>query len=199
MVASNETSTDVTLFAHRGFAGVAPENTRAAAQIAGCLGADVIECDVVATADGTPVVFHDRRLDSYGASRGITDATCAVDERPTETVTGANVLGTSQQIPELSAFVDAVPDEIGLNIELKHPDTVSIEGAPTTRHIATSGAPSSAGCWIRSTRIRTPSSSRRFPHRRSTPFDRRPQMPGSRRSRGTSIRRSRWPTHSTPR
>lgn len=130
MVASNETSTDVTLFAHRGFAGVAPENTRAAAQIAGCLGADVIECDVVATADGTPVVFHDRRLDSYGASRGITDATGAVDERPTETVTGANVLGTSQQIPELSAFVDAVPDEIGLNIELKHPDTVSIEGAP---------------------------------------------------------------------
>lgn len=130
MVDSNITPTDITLFAHRGFAGVAPENTLTAARRAGRFGADVIECDVVATADGTPVVFHDRRLDDHRSSRGITDATGAVDEQSVETVTNANVLGTSQHIPQLSAFVDAVPDEVGLNIELKHPDTASIEGAP---------------------------------------------------------------------
>lgn len=130
MVASTATPPDVTLFAHRGFAGVVPENTLTAARRAAGLGADVIECDVVATADGTPVVFHDRRLDGRGASRGITDATGAVDERSTETVTGAHVHGTTQQIPTFSAFLDAVPDEVGLNVELKHPANASVDGAP---------------------------------------------------------------------
>ena len=133
MVNTTDTSADVTLFAHRGFAGVSPENTVAAARRAGSLGADAIECDVVATADGTPVVFHDRRLDDHGSSRGITDATGAVDERSTAAVTDAHVLGTDQRVPTLSAFVDAVPAEVALNVELKHPGTATTGGdAPET-------------------------------------------------------------------
>jgi len=132
MVDSNHTLTDVTLIGHRGFAGVAPENTVAAARQAGRLGADTIECDVLPTADGRPVVFHDRRLDAHGSSRGITDAAGAVDELPTEVVTDAHVLETTQQIPTFSAFVDAVPEEVGLNVELKHPGTGNVEGAPDT-------------------------------------------------------------------
>jgi len=130
VVAPKHPSTDVTVVAHRGFAGVAPENTLAAARRAGRLGADMVECDVVPTADGTPVVFHDRRLDGHGSSRGITDATGAVDERSTETVTSAHVLNTAQQIPAFAAFVDAVPDGVGVNVELKHPRPGSSEGAP---------------------------------------------------------------------
>lgn len=130
MVRSTDGTADVTLFAHRGFAGVAPENTLAAARRAARLGADAIECDVVPTADGTPVVFHDRRLDDRGTSRGITDGSGAVDERRTESVTSARVLGTTQQIPTFSAFLDAVPDDLRLNVELKHPGTASVEGAP---------------------------------------------------------------------
>jgi len=113
----------VTLFAHRGFAGVVPENTLVAARSAGALGADAIECDVVATADGTPVVFHDRRLDDHGSSRGITDSSGPVDEHSTETVTNTTVLDTPHRIPTLSAFVEAVPSDVSLNIELKHPGT----------------------------------------------------------------------------
>ncbi|WP_096391504.1 glycerophosphodiester phosphodiesterase [Halopenitus persicus] len=123
MVAAGDPSTTVRLFAHRGFAGVVPENTLAAARRAGGLGADTIEFDVVATADGTPVVFHDRRLDADGASRGITDASGAVAGRSTETVTDTSVLGTSYHIPTLSAFVEAVPDTVSLNVELKRPGT----------------------------------------------------------------------------
>ncbi|WP_313692442.1 glycerophosphodiester phosphodiesterase [Halorarum halobium] len=126
MANSNDPPADVTVIAHRGFAGVAPENTLAAAGRAGDLGADAIECDVVATADGTPVVFHDRRLDDRGPSRGITDGTGSVDERSTAAVTDATVLGTANRIPTLAAFVDAVPDGVALNVELKHP------GAATT-------------------------------------------------------------------
>lgn len=51
------------LIAHRGFAAIAPENTRAAIDRARDAGADSLECDVRLTRDGVPVVFHDDRLD----------------------------------------------------------------------------------------------------------------------------------------
>ncbi|MFC7172752.1 glycerophosphodiester phosphodiesterase [Haloplanus litoreus] len=50
------------VIAHRGFAGINPENTVAAVRMAADR-ADSVEVDVVACADGTPVVFHDARLD----------------------------------------------------------------------------------------------------------------------------------------
>ncbi|WP_435196956.1 glycerophosphodiester phosphodiesterase [Natronomonas sp. EA1] len=117
-------------FAHRGFAGIVPENTRLAARRAAELGADGIECDVVATADGTPVVFHDRRLDDGGNSRGVTDRTGAVAATATETVTRARVLDTDERVPTLAAFLDAVPRELTLNVELKHPGEPPGEHGP---------------------------------------------------------------------
>ncbi|MFC6988120.1 glycerophosphodiester phosphodiesterase [Haloplanus sp. GCM10025708] len=125
MVTPAGRTADVATFAHRGFAGIAPENTLAAARLASRLGADAIECDVVTTADGTPVVFHDSRLDDRGPSRGITDATGAVAERSTSTVTNTHVLGTRQLIPTLSAFVETVPEDVALNVELKQPGTTT--------------------------------------------------------------------------
>jgi len=47
------------LVAHRGGAGLAPENTLAAFEKAKRLGADAFELDVHLTADGAAVVFHD--------------------------------------------------------------------------------------------------------------------------------------------
>ncbi|GGL66325.1 glycerophosphodiester phosphodiesterase [Halocalculus aciditolerans] len=109
------------VIAHRGFAGVAPENTIAAARNAVSLGADTIEFDVVATADGTPVVFHDSRLDDAGESRGLTDASGRVCETDTTTVTSATVLDSGQTVPALADFISAVPAGVGLNVELKNP------------------------------------------------------------------------------
>ena len=48
--------------AHRGCSGRAPENTRAAFEMAIKLGADMIECDVRLTKDEEVVAFHDRTL-----------------------------------------------------------------------------------------------------------------------------------------
>jgi glycerophosphoryl diester phosphodiesterase len=48
---------------HRGAAGRAPENTRAAFRLGWELGADMVELDVRLTADGHPVVLHDATLD----------------------------------------------------------------------------------------------------------------------------------------
>lgn len=55
------------VIAHRGGAGLWPENTLYAFEHAAALGVDVIETDVHATADGELVVFHD---DSVGRTTG---------------------------------------------------------------------------------------------------------------------------------
>lgn len=110
-----------TCIAHRCFAGLAPENTLAALRLAAAHGADVVECDVVATAEGDPVVFHDLALDASAGSRGITDRTGRVAERGTDYVTGATVLESGERVPMFARFVDAAPESVSLNVELKHP------------------------------------------------------------------------------
>ncbi|MBL8966421.1 MAG: hypothetical protein JNG85_05375 [Spirochaetaceae bacterium] len=55
-------SDDVIVFAHRGFRGVAPENTLLAAERAFELGCEWWELDVAASRDGTLVVVHDDSL-----------------------------------------------------------------------------------------------------------------------------------------
>ncbi|MBP9852672.1 MAG: glycerophosphoryl diester phosphodiesterase [Patescibacteria group bacterium] len=47
------------IIGHRGAAGLAPENTIAAFEVALRLGVDAIECDVHETRDGKLVLFHD--------------------------------------------------------------------------------------------------------------------------------------------
>jgi len=51
------------IFAHRGGAKLAPENTMPAIDNGMALGADGLEFDVQLSADGVPVLIHDKRLD----------------------------------------------------------------------------------------------------------------------------------------
>jgi glycerophosphoryl diester phosphodiesterase len=63
------------VFAHRGGAKLAPENTMPAFERGMLLGSDGIECDVHLSRDGVPVVIHDATLERT------TDATGAVSVR----------------------------------------------------------------------------------------------------------------------
>ena len=118
------------IIAHRGFAGVAPENTLGAFEAVGDgrHQADMIEFDVMPSKDGDVVVFHDHRLDDRGktASRGITDGTGVVWEIPTETLCNATILGSDETVPLLAEVLDVVPPTIGLNVELRNPGTFDI-------------------------------------------------------------------------
>lgn len=58
------------IIAHRGASGLAPENTLAAFKLANAMGAAGIELDVQLSADGKPVVIHDRRLNRTTNARG---------------------------------------------------------------------------------------------------------------------------------
>lgn len=109
------------VFAHRGFAGIHPENTVAAAEAAVADGrAAVIEVDVMPTADGKVVVFHDDTL------ARVTNAPASVAETNVwelsyEQIAGYSVLGTTQSVPLLTDILAAVPPDVTINIELKNP------------------------------------------------------------------------------
>ncbi len=119
-----------TVIAHRGFAGRYPENTVAAAVAAARDGADMVEVDVLPCADDTVVVFHDERLDAGDGSRGVTDAAGTVWETDCETVLAAEVLESGETVPTLADVAAALPPEVGLNVELKHPGVPDVSVLP---------------------------------------------------------------------
>ncbi len=124
------------LIAHRGFAGLYPENTVGAVDaaarggqsaIAPSRGADMIEIDVVPTAENDVVVFHDSRLaDRDGGERGLTDTEGVVWETDTATVTNAEVLASGETVPRLRSVLEAIPPHVGVNVELKNPGSFDV-------------------------------------------------------------------------
>ncbi|WP_336329013.1 MULTISPECIES: glycerophosphodiester phosphodiesterase [unclassified Haloarcula] len=135
-----EAMTDgTTLIAHRGFAGVYPENTELAVEASSFGGpgaqtahrrADMIEVDVVPTADGTLVTFHDDGLaERDGGERGLTDADGLVFETDTDTVTSATVLGTGETVPTLETVMDSIPPSVAVNLEFKNPGSQDLRFA----------------------------------------------------------------------
>lgn len=101
--------------AHRGYHDmndVCWENTLTAFQRA--VDCDfAIECDILQSADGVPMVFHDVELDRLtGAAGNIQDHTAA-DLR------GLKVGGTDDRIPVLQDLLDLVQGRVPLVIELK--------------------------------------------------------------------------------
>ncbi len=113
--------------AHRGYAGNAPENTIGAAlEAATHPETAMIELDVQPAACGTPVVIHDDRLDGTRDGRPLTDGEGVVWETALEVIRDCRVLGTDETVPTLAAFLEAVPDTIGLTIELKNPGSAEL-------------------------------------------------------------------------
>ena len=118
------------VIAHRGYAGVEPENTIGAAL--GAADRDetaMIELDVQPAACGTPVVIHDDRLDGTRGGRPLTDGSGLVWETDLETLQETRVLSTDETVPTLAAFLGAIPETIGVNVELKNPGTADLRFA----------------------------------------------------------------------
>jgi glycerophosphoryl diester phosphodiesterase len=117
--------TGTEIIGHRGASGHGPENTEAALLAGLRLGATAIEVDVQFTADGVPVVFHDRSLERMAGVRGrIRDQTARelsgydVGFRHGDDHRGARIL----TLDEAAALV---PANVGLHVEIKDYDSVS--------------------------------------------------------------------------
>ncbi len=105
-------------FAHRGASGHEPENTLSAVEKAIVLGADWIEVDVYAV-EGELIVIHDERLERTTDGMGkVTDKTLAY-------LRSLNA-GKGQPIPTLREVFDCADRRVGMNVELKGPDTAGL-------------------------------------------------------------------------
>ncbi len=102
---------------HRGAMGHAPENTLLSIEKAMELGASWIEVDVQA-ADGRLIVFHDIRLER------ITNGTGYVSEQRFSYLRSLDA-GAGQIIPTLDEVFERIGQRVGINIELKGPNTAA--------------------------------------------------------------------------
>ncbi len=116
------------LFAHRGGAALAPENTLAAFDVAARLGADAIELDVQLTKDGELVVFHDTTTERItGVGGSVAERTIAqlhsLDAGWSFTPDGGATFpwrGRGLVAPRLTEVFDRYPAML-FNIEAKDP------------------------------------------------------------------------------
>lgn len=100
--------------AHRGLHSErVPENSIPAFEQAAWAGYPA-ELDVRVTADGVPVVFHDRRLDR------LTDGTGAIGNRRWEEVAECRLCGTDQTVARLETVLETIDGKVPLLIELKN-------------------------------------------------------------------------------
>jgi len=100
------------IYAHRGASVDHPENTLRAFQYALALGVDGIELDVHATADGIPVVIHDRDVERT------TNGTGYVDELPLARLETLDA-GDGERVPTLAEVLALVGDAAHLDVEIK--------------------------------------------------------------------------------
>lgn len=107
----------VTVFAHRGARGHAPENTLLAFSLAFDLGSDAIEFDVQRSADGQLVVIHDETVARTTNGRGVVHEMSFDQLR---SLTADVRWNTRQIIPTLSEAVALVEARgAAMNLEVK--------------------------------------------------------------------------------
>lgn len=100
------------IYAHRGSSAIHPENTLRAFRHALAIGVDGIELDVHATADGIPVVIHDRDVGRT------TDGAGYVDQIPLAQLETFDA-GHGERVPTLAEILELVGAAAHLDIEIK--------------------------------------------------------------------------------
>ena len=117
-----ENIADVKLTAHRGFSGIAPENTLVAFEKAGEYGFYATECDVHLTKDGVWVIYHDDNI--FRLTNGYKNIEDATYEELQQYVidNGVNVDNyPNQKIPTLEEYLVICKDmRIIPQIEIKN-------------------------------------------------------------------------------
>jgi Glycerophosphoryl diester phosphodiesterase family len=105
---------------HRGYSLLFPENTMPAIAAAKTWGATTIEIDVVLTAEGEPVVLHDRTLDRTTDGHGFAADFTLGQIRSFDAAVGFHPHFAGTRIPTLTEVLGwAKHEEIGLLIEIK--------------------------------------------------------------------------------
>lgn len=125
------------IIAHRGYSGIAPENTDVAVDLGAASGAEYVEIDVQMASDGGLVVMHDTTLSrttnaplAYPARAPWNVGDFTLDEM--RGLDGGTWYGFSgdpgnfnyvgEPVPDLRTILDTLRDRAGLLLEVKSPD-----------------------------------------------------------------------------
>jgi glycerophosphoryl diester phosphodiesterase len=114
-----QTSRPVTVIAHRGASAHYPENTMAAFKGALKANADMIEFDVMLSADGVPVVFHDRNLNAHTNGKGPVKEHTLSELKKLDAGSWFDARFSNEKIPTLEEVLEWASKKIALNIEIK--------------------------------------------------------------------------------
>ena len=114
------------IIGHRGAAGLAPENTMKGFRRAFGCGVDAVELDVRAV-DTRLAVIHDPTVDRTTDGRGPVSGYRIEDLKHLDA-------GDGEAIPMLEEVMQALPAGIGINIELKGPETEGLLAAMPLDH-----------------------------------------------------------------
>lgn len=125
------------VYAHRGSSARLPENTLAAFQGALDDGADGVEFDLHATADGVPVVIHDRELERTTNGTGHVDAISLPDLQALD--------ADGERVPTFAEVLDLLGGRLRLDIEIKQAGIEREMLDLLARHPGTTWAVSSFG------------------------------------------------------
>ena len=109
--------------AHRGYSAVAPENTLPAFAAAGPAGATLVEFDVRTTADGVPVVIHDRTVDRTTNGTGAVWELTADEVRALDAGSWFSPAYAGVRVPLLTEVLDMLAGA-RLLLEIKPPATL---------------------------------------------------------------------------
>lgn len=109
----------VMVIAHRGFSGVAPENTIASFKKAIEVNADMIELDVSLSKDNIPVVIHDQTVNRTTNGKGKVSEFTLSELKKLDAGSWFKPEFSEEKIPSLEEVIRLVKDKIMLNIEIK--------------------------------------------------------------------------------
>jgi len=111
---------DPPVIAHRGASAYAPENTLAAFTRAALLGVRWVEFDVMLSADGYPIVFHDERLERTTNGHGCVNTYPYAMLRTLDAGAWFHPRFASEPIPLLTVVLAFLQQaQLSANIELK--------------------------------------------------------------------------------
>ena len=107
------------VIAHRGGAGLAPENTLTAFRNAIAVGADGVELDARLSRDGQVVVIHDRRLDRTTTGRGPVGTYTVKELKRLDAGSWFGLQFEREQVPTLEEVFEELPQQLLLYVDLK--------------------------------------------------------------------------------
>jgi len=113
-------SVDYFVVAHRGASGIAPENTLSSFAEAIRSGAHFIEMDIQVTADGMPIVFHDKGLSRTTDGIGFASKLTYEELLKFDSGNWFSSEFSGERIPSLQRVLEFVQNQILINIELKN-------------------------------------------------------------------------------